>query len=86
MNLNELISKNCKKPICDCSKDLCLYRFCEVGRASDNKDCLVCEENKWMTFYYERGRKLKLKTYDNETEACAAFWDCMMEVKELILK
>jgi len=78
MNLNELKSKLEQEPLL---KDKYF-----IGRASDNKDCLVCEENKWMTFYYERGRKLKLKTYDNETEACAAFWDCMMEVKELILK
>jgi len=53
-----------------------------IGRPSDNRYCLVFEDNKWMTFYYERGRKLRLKTYDTEIEACTAFWDYMMEIKE----
>lgn len=57
-----------------------------IGRASDNKYCIVCENNEWSTFYYERGRKTRLKSYTTESDACIAFYECMMKVKERLLR
>lgn len=57
-----------------------------IAHASDNKYCVVCENKEWSTFYYEKGQRTRLKRYAAEPEACAAFYECMMTVKERLLK
>lgn len=44
------------------------------GRASDNKNCIMQENNKWIVFYYERGMRVALKEFEDEESACEYFY------------
>lgn len=78
MNLEELKIKLSQE-------DLIKDKF-HIGQAFDNRFCIVCENNVWSTFHYERGRRTILKTYTNESDACTAFYERMMKAKERILR
>jgi len=72
MNINELILK------LENNKELNVY-LKGVNNISDNRDCIINENNKWQVFYYERGKKTALKEFDTEESACKYY-------EELILK
>lgn len=74
MNLEELKIKLSQEPT--------IKNKFFIGRPSDNKYCIIYENNEWSTFHYERGRKTILKTYTNESDACVAFYERMMKAKE----
>lgn len=78
MKLDELINKLSSEPLIE-------NKYC-IGRASDNKYCIMQENSEWVTFYYERGCKDRLKRYVNEEEACIAFYETLMKVKSRMLK
>ena len=51
------------------------------GRASDNKFCIMKENDKWIVFYYERGRRLRLKEFNDEESACEYYYIEMTKVR-----
>ena len=74
MNLEELKTKLEQEPL--------LKNKYFIGRPSDNKYCIVFENNEWLTFYFERGQRTRLKIYTTELAACTAFYESMMIIKE----
>ncbi|MBQ7141160.1 MAG: hypothetical protein IJO32_06640 [Bacilli bacterium] len=54
-----------------------------VGKKSDNTQCIIFEDNKWLVFYYERGSKCALKEFDSEILACEYFYKKIKDSEEL---
>lgn len=54
-----------------------LYRL--NGGLPNEAFCLNRNEQKWETYYSERGSKSGLKVFDEEEEACNHFYDWLIE-------
>lgn len=67
------------------SETLIENKYC-IGRASDNKYCIMQDNGEWVTFYYERGCKDRLKRYESEEDACTAFYEILIKVKNRMIK
>lgn len=66
MNINELKEK------LENYKELENKMF--FGRASDNRYCIMKENDKWIVFYYERGSRLRLNEFNDEESACEYYY------------
>ena len=66
MNINELKEK------LETYKELENKMF--FGRASDNRFCIMKENDKWIVFYYERGSRCGLKEFNDEESACEYYY------------
>ena len=66
MNINELKEK------LEIYKELENKMF--FGRASDNRYCIMKENDKWISFYYEKGNRLRLKEFNDEESACEYYY------------
>ena len=73
MNINELKEK------LEIYKELENKMF--FGRASDNRFCIMKENDKWIVFYYERGSRCGLKEFNDEESACEYYYIELNEVR-----
>ena len=73
MNINEL-----KKKL-EVYEELKNKMF--FGRESDNKYCIMKENDKWVVFYYERGSRTALREFNNEESACEFYYIRLSKVR-----
>ncbi len=78
MKIDELINKLKSEPLLE--KEYC------IGDFDDNRECIMKENDEWIIFFYERGSRNLLKKFTNEEEACNAFYERLMRIKNRMLK
>lgn len=52
----------------------------------EQKTCIEKREDKWLVYYYERGKESKVKSFNNENDACNELYDRLMLEKASIDK
>lgn len=64
------------------------YEWCVYGEKleNDQKTCLAERGDKWLVYYYERGKEMGIKEFDNENDACNELYNRMLEKKEFYKK